>query len=312
MKLALISSSNKTYLAYFLLTFTALFWSSNIVVGKYLNTDISPLTLAFWRWFVATLILVPLTFSYLRNDWQRIVKQWKLMVFLSLLGVSLFNTILYYSTQSTDATNIALIQTSMPLMVVVISFVLFSQKISIGTFIGLLFGIMGAMIVIFKGSFSLSFSTSNFTNTVSIGDVSMLLAVFIYALYSVLLVKVQKIHQYSLLLVTFMIGTLLLTPFFLWEQFSSGTFIPDTSSTLLILYLAIFPSILAYLFWNFGVAEIGSHTTGLFICFIPVFTPMIAAIFLNEILYFYHYLGILMIILSVGIVHWSKKPMSQK
>ena len=291
----------KTYLAYFLLTITALFWSSNIVIGRYLHLELSPITLAFWRWFVASMLLLPFSIPYLRKDWKAIIGGWKMITLLSLLGISLFNTILYYSTQTTEATNIALIQTSMPMFVVIISFVLFSQKISLGMLIGLVLGISGATLVILKGDL-LTLQSHNFSR----GDISMLFAVFIYALYSVLLVKAPKIRLLSFLAMTFIIGVILLLPVYIWEQSTLPLFIPDLNLALLILYLAVFPSILAYLFWNYGVATIGSHTTGLFICFIPVFTPIIASIFLNESLYSYHYVAILLIILSVIVVHKTK------
>jgi len=299
----LVSNLNKTYLAYFLLTITALFWSSNIVIAKYLNNDMTPISLAFSRWFFASLVLLPFAITYLRRDWQTIISNWTIVLVLSFLGVSLFNTILYYSSQTTEATNIALIQTSMPMFVVIISFVLYAQKINVGMLSGILVGVGGAILVIFKGELQ-TFGAQNF----SFGDISMLFAVFIYALYSVLLHKAPKIHSLSFLAVSFIVGTLLLLPFYLLELIISQSLILiyDTETILFILYLAIFPSIFAYLFWNYGVAILGAHTSGLFICFIPVFTPIIASIFLNETLYYYHYIGILMITLSVAIVHIFK------
>jgi len=299
----LASNLNKAYLAYFLLTITALFWSSNIVIARHLNNDMTPISLAFYRWFSASLILLPFAITHLRRDWQTIKANWTIILVLSLLGVSLFNTILYYSSQTTGATNIALIQTSMPIFVVIISFVLYTQKINGGMLSGILIGVGGATLVIFNGELQ-SFGAQKF----SFGDISMLFAVFIYALYSVILHKAPKVHSLSFLIISFIVGTLFLLPFFLLDLniTQSPISIFDTDIILFILYLAIFPSIFAYLFWNYSVIILGAHSSGLFICFIPIFTPIIASLFLNETLYYYHYIGILMTILSVAIVHTFK------
>lgn len=293
--------SKKTYIAYFLLAITALFWASNIVLGKALNQQITPLSLAFLRWASASLIVLPFAVSSLRKDWRAIVDGWRIILLLSLLGVSVFNTILYTATHTTSATNIALIQTSMPLFVVLLSYLLFAQAITRGMLLGVVLGISGAVFVILKGQL-LSLQSLHFAS----GDLSMLFAAFAYALYSVLLPKSPKLHPLSFLAVTFVSGSLLLLPFFIWERSALPPIALSTHLALSIVYVAIFPSILAYLFWNHGVAIIGSSTTGLFACFIPVFTPLIATVFLNESLHLYHAIGLVLIIAGVLTIHIAK------
>ena len=295
------ASLGKTYTAYFLLILTTLFWSSNIVIGKVLYGDITPLGLAFLRWLCASLLLLPFSLPYIRNDWRLIISGWRIITLLSLLGISAFNTILYYSTHTTEATNIALLQTSMPLFVVLLSYVLFSRAVTRGMLTGVTLGISGAAFVIFKGDL-LTLQSLRF----SPGDISMLCAVFIYALYSVLLTKAPALHPLSFLAVTFILGTVLLMPFYAWERFNMPAAAIDLRLTGLILYTAVFPSILAYLFWNHGVATIGSAATGLFSCFIPVFTAVIASLALHEALHLYHLTGMVMILLGVLTVHLSR------
>jgi drug/metabolite transporter (DMT)-like permease len=301
-----VPSAKKSYIAYVLLILTTLFWASNIVIGKALDVEITPLSLAFLRWSVASLIVLPLSLSMLRRDWPAIVTGWRMILLLSLLGVSLFNTILYFSTHTTAATNIALIQTAMPVFVVILSYLLFGQVITPGMLVGVILGVSGAVFVIFKGQLQTLQGLH-----LAVGDLSMVCATLLYALYSVLLPKAPRLHPLSFLAVTFVLGTLMLSPFFVWERVVSPPLELDPRLLLLIGYIALFPSVLAYLFWNHGVAVIGSNSTGLFACFIPVFTPMIAAQFLHETLHVYHAVGLVMIILGVLLVHAAKMRRSR-
>ena len=291
----------KTYIAYFLLVMTALFWASNIVLGKALNQEITPLSLAFLRWAAASCIVLPFAVSSLRKEWRAIVAGWRILLLLSLLGISVFNTILYSATHTTAATNIALIQTAMPLFVVILAYLLFALTITRGMLLGVVLGISGAVVVILKGQL-LSLQTLHFAR----GDISMVFAAFTYALYSVLLPKSPKLHPLSFLAVTFVCGSVLLLPFFIWERGTLPAIAFTPHLLLSICYVAIFPSTLAYLFWNHGVAVIGSSTTGLFACFIPVFTPLIATVFLNETLHLYHAVGLVLIIFGVLTIHTAK------
>jgi len=293
-----MSEFSKDWKVYILLLLTTLFWSSNVVIGKAVNQMIQPLELSFWRWFVASILVLPFTYPQLRLDWPKIRQAWPILLLLSFLGVSLFNSILYYSTHSTSATNIALIQTSLPVFVVLLSFLVFKHKANVTMLLGVALGVAGATLVIFKGEWQ-----SVRELQIRSGDVSMLGAVFIYALYSVLLPKAPKIHPNSLLAITIIFGSLLLLPFYMLSANKSALPVYAANLAWPILYIAIFPSILAYRFWNHGVSQIGASTTGLFICFIPVFTAMIAAVFLDETLYRYHAIGLLLIASGVFIVH---------
>jgi drug/metabolite transporter (DMT)-like permease len=291
----------KHSVAYGLLLLTTLFWAGNIVIGKGLRDAISPVSLAFLRWVTASLIVLPLSLPSLRKDWRAIRQGWRIILLLALLGISLFNTILYFSAHSTAATNIALIQTAMPVFMVILSYVLFAQAITPGTLAGVVLGVSGAVFVILKGQL-LSLNSLH----LAIGDLSMVVAAFIYALYSVLLPKAPKLHPLSFLSVTFVLGASLLLPFFIWERAVLPPILFNQKLALAIVYVAVFPSLLAYLFWNHGVAVVGSSTTGLFACFIPVFTPIIAALFLHETLHAYHAVGLVLIILGVLLMHTTR------
>lgn len=289
--------AKNNYIAYGLLLLTTLFWASNIIAGKGLSDDITPISLAFIRWSVAALLVLPFSLKFLRRDWRVIIKHWRMMLLLSLIGISLFNSILYTAVHSTTATNIALIQTTMPVFVVLQSYWFFSTRITRKMLLGIFLAVTGAVFVILKGEL-LNLKQLHF----AVGDLAMVFAAFSYALYSVLLRKAPRLHPMSFLSVTFVLGSLILVPFFFWERAVSPPIVFSPQLGLSILYIAVFPSSLAYLFWNYGVSVIGSNSTGLFACFIPVFTAIIAVAFLHETLHAYHAIGLVMIIIGVVLV----------
>lgn len=286
-------------LAYLLLTLTALFWAGNAIVGRALHTSVQPVTLAFWRWALAALFLLPFTWQHLRRDWRTLARHWPTMLWLSLLGISSFNTILYHAAHTTTATNIALIQTALPAMILLLGFLLFGERVSHLGLLGMLLTIGGAVVTVIHGDFTF-LRTAQFVS----GDVWMLAAVFLYALYSVLLRRAPRVHALSFLTATFIVGAAALLPLYVWEWHASGAPVLTTGLIAGALYVAVFPSIFAYLFWNHGVTTVGAGTTGLFNCLIPVFAAVLAFAFLGERLHAYHVIGLTLIV--AGFVLFSR------
>jgi len=278
-------------LAYLLLTLTPLFWAGNAIVGRALHTEVPPVTFAFWRWTLAALFLLPFTWRRVRADWPSLRAAWPIVLTLAVFGVSCFNALLYTAAQTTTATNIALIQTAMPAFIVLLGLVLFGERISARGALGVTLSMLGAAVIVLHGD-PMSLAHRQLVP----GDAWMLLAVFCYALYSVLLRKRPAVHPLSLLAAIFVLGALVLLPLYLWEWSVRGA--PHLSAGLAggALYVAVFPSILAFLFWNKGVEIIGSSRAGLFICLVPVFASALAIVFLHESLHLFHLAGLLLIV----------------
>ena len=273
------------------MTLAVLFWSGNVIVARLLHDDISAIALSSVRWWLATLIIIPFTWHFLRKDFKPLLAHWPLIVLLSFLGISLFNTLLYQAAHTTTSTNIALIQTTMPAMIVVLASLMYGERTALLAKAGVIISILGAVLVVSRGQWQV-LADMDFT----VGDLWMLLANLVYAFYSVLLRKRPKIHPLSFLSASFIIGSLLLVPFFIWDISRNplpGLTLMNTSS---FVYIAIFPSILSYLFWNRGVTMTSASTAGFFICLIPIFTAVLATVFLNEQMYWYHLVGMLLII----------------
>ncbi len=194
-------------------------WAGNIVLAKGVATLIPPTALAFWRWFVAFLILLPLTWPYVKRDWDTALAGWKILALLALFGVTSFNTLLYMAMHTTTAINGALIQTTMPAVIIVISLVLYGERISWIQAAGVTLCVIGAGVVVLKGRWQ-----SLIDMALVHGDLLMIVAVFLYALYSALLPKRPNMHPMSFLTYTFGMGCLGLLPLYLWEMSAVGTF----------------------------------------------------------------------------------------
>ena len=218
---------------------------------------------------------------------------WKIICLLAFFGVTTFNTLLYFSVHTTTAINVALIQTTMPAVIIILSLVIYGERISWLQALGVTICMAGAGVVVLKGSWRTLVEMSLVQ-----GDLIMLLAVVFYALYSALLPKRPSIHSFSFLTYTFGAGCLGLLPLYLWEIVTVGGFAITPTTLGSIAYVAVFPSIVAYFCWNRGVASIGANRTGLFINLIPMFTAVLAILFLGETLLMYHLAGMGLILVG--------------
>jgi drug/metabolite transporter (DMT)-like permease len=288
------ATSKSTLPAFLMVAVAPMCWAGNIVLAKGVATLIPPAALAFWRWAVAFLILLPLTWPYVRRDWKTAKAGWRILALLALFGVTSFNTLLYMAMHTTTAINGALIQTSMPAVIIVISMILYGERVSWIQAAGVTLCVVGAGVVVLKGRWQALVDMALVQ-----GDLIMVVAVVLYALYSALLPKRPNMHPMSFLTYTFGLGCLGLLPFYLWEMSAVGTFVLTPGVAGSIGYVAIFPSIVAYFCWNRGVAVIGANRTGLFINLIPVFAAVLAVIFLGESLKAFHLAGMALIVAGV-------------
>lgn len=284
-------SQRPTWPAFLLVAVAPLCWAGNIVLARGVATFIPPVALAFWRWTVAFLILLPLTWPYVKRDWSTALAEWKIVVLLVLFGITGFNTLLYMAVHTTTAINGALIQTTMPAVIIVISLIIYGERISWMQAAGVILCVMGAGCVVLKGRWQAIIDMSLVK-----GDLLMIVAVVLYALYSALLPKRPNMHPMSFLTVTFGVGAMGLLPLYLWEIAAVGTFTLTPAVAGSIGYVAVFPSIVAYFCWNRGVAVIGANRTGLFINLIPVFAAGLAVVLLGETLMAYHLWGMALIV----------------
>ena len=275
---------------YLVLALAPLCWAGNIVLARGVIDIIPPVGLAFWRWTIASVLLLPFAYRHARKDWPLFIRHWKLIVFLSLVGISSFNTLLYMAVHTTTAINGALIQTTMPAVIILISLIVFKENVTRLQSLGVALCILGAGLVVLRGRLS-TFLDLSFVQ----GDLLMLVAVLLYALYSAFLHRRPSIHPLSFLVYTFALGAMGLLPVYLWELSCGRSFALNTNVVASLLYLAVFPSIVAFFCWNRGIELIGANRAGLFINLIPVFASILAIIWLGESLRIFHLIGMLLI-----------------
>ncbi|MCG6881103.1 MAG: EamA family transporter [Deltaproteobacteria bacterium] len=279
------------FLPYLLLLVPPLCWGGNAVVARGVADVVPPVSLAFWRWTLAFFILMPFTLGHVKRDWRTAMQSWQWMLILSCLGISCFNVLLYTAAHTTTAINMSLMQTVMPATIILISWVVFREKISSTQMVGVVVSMAGAFILVVHGQWRVLL-----TMELVEGDVLMLIAVFIYALYSALFRKRPSIHPLSMLALTFGLGALMLLPLYIWELVRVGPFSLSVAAVMSILYVAVFPSIVAYFCWNRGIELIGANRAGLFTYLVPVFASVLAIAFLGETLHLYHFMGMILII----------------
>ena len=287
---------NRSPLIHVLLVLPPLFWAGNTVLARGIADLIPPVSMSFWRWTIALLILLPFTWKQTLKDWSKIKESWKIIFLLGLFGIASFNTLLYTAAHSTTALNIALTQSVMPVAIVLISFVLFRERITRIQLFAIILCMLGAGYIVIHGDWQ-RFLQLKFV----IGDLLMLLAVSLYALYSVLLRKRPDIHPMSFLTTTFAVGVILLLPFFFWEIQRTPPLQLTQPVIISLLYVGVCPSILAYLCWNKGIQEVGANQAGLYINLVPLFASLLAVMFLGERFQGYHMAGIVLIASGLGL-----------
>lgn len=277
---------------YVLLALTSLFWAGNAVVGRAIAERIPPVALSQLRWILAFLVVLPFAWRSIRDDLHLIRRHFWRLLLLAITGIAAFNTMLYWSLHHTTVINATLMQSLGPLMIGLWSLLLFGESLTRRQLAGIIVSFLGVATVVSDGDVGrLAHLTLN------IGDVVIIAAMAIYALYSALLRTRPPMAPLSFLAVTMVLGATMLAPLTLAERLSGAAFAPLSLPALAaIAYVAVFPSVLAYLFFNRGVQIIGANRAGPFLHLIPLFGTLLAIVFLGERPGVHHGLGAALIL----------------
>lgn len=285
---------------YLLLSLTSLFWAGNIVLARYVGSHVPPVTLSCLRWVGTLVILLPFAWPHLRRDWPVVRARLPLMLLLSATGFAINNVLSYWGLQFTEALNGLLIQSSGPLFVALWSLTLFGVRLTRAQFFGVAISLTGVLTIILHGDFT-TLASIRF----NVGDLMYAGAMVAFGLYSALMPRRPRINPLSLITCTTGGGALLLLPFAIWEASAGFTLTFDTLTMLTLIYVVIFPSALAYLFFNRGIALIGPNRAAPFLHLMPVFGSVMAIAFLGERLQLFHLIGYALVL--AGVVTASRK-----
>ena len=290
------------FLAYIFLLLTVIFWAGNFIVGKFASFyDVPPFSLNFYRWFFAWLILAPFTLPEIVKKKKYIIQNYKLFIVLGVTSITIFNSIVYYSLNFTQVISGVLMISTIPVMIMFFSSILKIEKTNIFQIIGVILSFGGVIIIITKANLEI-LKNLDFNR----GDITMVIAMFSWALYSTLL-KRQKyeLSQISLLQVVISFGLIFLIPVYFIE-YQIGFRINVNAPFILILsYVVLLPGLASFILWIKGISLIGANRSGVFLHLMPIFSALMAMIFFNEKFMFYHILGACFII--TGILLSNKK-----
>ena len=254
-------------------------WSGNFVISRGINQQIPPVSLAFYRWALATIIIAPIAFKKFKEERTIVFQNWKYLFWVSLSGITLFNTFVYVAGHYTSAINMALIgTTSSPIFATIMAVIFLKERLNAFRIIGILICIAGIILLLSQGSWeklaSFSFST---------GDLWILAGALAFAVYNILVRKKPAgISSINFLFVIFFFGTILLLPAYIteltltepvqWNGYVVGS----------IIYLGLGTSVISFLCWNAALQKLGTGTTVLFGNLIPLFSTLEAVWLLGE------------------------------
>lgn len=286
----------------FALTATAI-WSGNFIIARDLNESIPPISLAFWRWTVATIILFPFAIKQLITNWKIFKSNFKYISIVSLLGVTIFNTLIYLAGHTTTAINLSLISITFPIFIVLFSRIFYGELITLNKTIGIILVLAGVILLITKGNVHVLFSLK-----FAVGDIWMLIASIIFAIYSILVKKKPKeINILSFQLSTFILGLIFMVPFFIWETLTVPPIEFSPKILFSIGYVGIFASLTAYLLWNKAIIKIGPTNAAIIYYTLPLFSGFLAFLFLNEVIGILHLTSLILILIGIITATYKSK-----
>ena len=286
----------QNFKAYLMLVLATLFWAGNFNVGKVAFIEnIPPFSLAFFRWLLVWIILLPFTFKEILKIKKEILKNLPLLFLLGFTSVAVFTSFTYNALNYTQVINASLFNTAIPAMIILVCFLLKIEKTNIYQLLGLLVSISGILVIITRLDLNTLISLD-----FNIGDLFMLGGVIAWGIYSAFLKKrTFKVSLLAQVQIFCSLGLLILFPAFLYELMQGKTLVANYNLFYILLYVAIFPSIGSYYCWAGAVAIIGANRAGIFLSLIPLFSTIFAIIFFNEKFLFFHFIGSVLIIIGL-------------
>ena len=287
---------NKTNsLAFSLLFIQPIFMASNLIVARGGVEHVPPISLAFWRWAIVVLILLPFTYSFLIKNSKVIKKEFKKLFFIGALGCGVCGAFPFLAGETTTVTNMGIIYTSSPVFIILISAVFFNEKINLTKIIGLILCLIGVFAIIIKGDFDLLLNL-NFT----IGDLWMLGAAIGWALYSIYLFywKTQLPIFQRFTLVAFF-GAVSLFPFYVVEEIFIQQTVFNSQFFMWAIFAAVSPGIIAFTLYTMAQKKLGASLTGFTLYIFTIYAAIYGFIFFDEQLEFYHLLGTFLVFIGV-------------
>jgi drug/metabolite transporter (DMT)-like permease len=294
-----LENQSRAITGYFLAFAATAIWSGNFIVARGLSNSVPPVTLAFLRWATATIVLLPFVISSLRREIKVVRKHVGYLSLTALLGITIFNTLVYVAAHTSNALNLSLISICWPAFIVCFARVLLQDPFTLRRLVGTILATAGVLVLITQGRLQ------NLMNlTFSRGDLWMILGAAIFAFYSILAkMRPRELSIMVFLATTFALGLIFMVPWLVWEC-TRATYATEFSVTswTAIAYLGVGPSLLAFLFWNQAISIIGPVRAAFVYYCLPLFSGLEALYLLNEGVQMIHVIGGSLILAGVVIV----------
>ncbi|RWE26020.1 MAG: DMT family transporter [Mesorhizobium sp.] len=286
--------------AYLFLFLTTLLWGGNSVAGKLAVGHVSPMTLVFLRWVMAVMILLPIGWRALREDWPQVRRHWLLLAGLGACGFTFFNVIFYTALNYTTAINVSIEQAAIPIVIIIANFALFRLRVRHLQIVGVALTIMGVALTASHGDLAQLLKLG-----LNYGDAIMLVAVLCYSLYSVGLRLKPAIRWQSLILALSLAALLTSLPFFVWEVAAGRAIVPDARGWAIAAYTALGASVVSQIFYIRGNELIGANRAGLFINLVPIFGTLLSVLIVGEKFQLYQGLALVLVLGGIALAEYS-------
>jgi drug/metabolite transporter (DMT)-like permease len=292
--------------AYALLLLTTLLWGGNSVAGKLAVGHVSPMVVVFLRWALAVLVMLPLGWRQLREDWPVLRRHWLLLAILGTGGFTLFNVIFYTALHYTTAINVSIEQAGMPILIIAINFLFFRMRASWMQLVGVCVTIFGVLLTASHGD-----PRQLLKLQVNFGDAIMLIAVLLYSGYSVVLRMKPRLHWQSLITALSLAALVTSLPFLAWEIAAGKAMMPDATGWMLALYIGLGVSVVSQVLYIRGNELIGANRAGLFINLVPIFGTLLSVLIIGEQFQFYQGLALVLVMGGIWLAETSGRRMAR-
>ncbi len=271
-------ANSKTTQGYTSAIGATLFWSGSFVIASGLGDRIPPVQLSFWRWLVAVVVFAPLALRSVTEHRRLIMQHLPYLTFTALIGVTIFNTLVYLAGRTTSAVNLSLIGMTFPIVIILLARILYGEIISPAKVVGTLITVIGVVVLITGGSLDRLLHMS-----FAAGDLWMFLAATLFAVYSILVKRKPEampivVFQFS----TFALGLCMLLPLYLWSRATQPSFVWDSVTVLAVGHVGVFASLAAFFLWNQALLVVGPSKAALIYYLVPVFSGIAGSLFLGQ------------------------------
>ncbi len=288
--------------AYLFLIFATMCWGGNAVLSRLAVGEISPLALVTARWAGVLLLIALFMRGPIRRDWPVLKRHWRFVVAMGGAGFTLFNAVFYIAAHSTTAINLGIIQGAIPVFVMVGSYILYREKITVIQALGVAVTLVGVVIVVTRGSLE-----RLITLTINDGDFLMLIAAFLYASYALGLRRRPPVSTLGLFSGMAIVAFLTSLPFLAGEIIMGDFLAPTPTGWIVVALVTIFPSFVSQITFILGVDKIGPSRAGVFVNLVPIFAAGMAVTFIGEEFQLFHGTALLFVLFGIFLSEKFKK-----